>query len=94
MITIRTAQMQAMAAQTQAPRLIEPCPATRTWIAFQMLDMEDKPVPGLAYEVTLPDSAVVTGVLDDDGTVRFDPIVAGNGKIRFPDLDQDAWEPL
>jgi type VI secretion system secreted protein VgrG len=65
-----------------------------TWIEVELVDMEDNPVPGEAYEITLPDGeTVASGTLDENGVARVDGIEPGTCEITFPDLDKDAWEP-
>jgi type VI secretion system secreted protein VgrG len=65
-----------------------------SWIEIELVDMEDEPVPGEAYEITLPDGqTVASGTLDEKGFARIDGIEPGTCKISFPKLDKDAWEP-
>jgi len=65
----------------------------KTWIEIELVDEEGKPVPGEAYEVTLPDGTqVARGSLDHKGFKRIEGIDPGNCKITFPRLDKDAWE--
>ncbi len=64
-----------------------------SWIEIEMVDMDDQPVPGEAYEITLPDGeTVASGTLDEKGLARVEGIEAGTCKVSFPDLDQAAWE--
>jgi hypothetical protein len=65
-----------------------------TWIEIQMVDMESKPVPGVAYRIRLPDGSVHTGTTDVDGLAGFDQITPGSCEVQFPELDADAWKPL
>ncbi len=65
---------------------------TTSWIEIEMVDMDDAPVPGEAYEITLADETVASGTLDEKGLARVEGIEAGTCKISFPDLDQAAWE--
>ena len=65
-----------------------------SWIEIELVDMEDEPVRGQAYEITLPDGeTVASGTLDENGFARINGIEPGTCKVSFPDLDQDAWEP-
>ena len=65
----------------------------KTWIEIELVDEEGKPVPGEAYEVTLPDGTqVASGSLDHKGFKRIEGIDPGSCKITFPRLDKDAWE--
>lgn len=63
-----------------------------SWIEIEMLDEADQPVPGMKYEVKLPDGTVATGVTDGKGYARVDGCEEGNCEITFPDLDKGAWE--
>ncbi len=65
-----------------------------SWIELELVyESNGKPVPGKAYEVTLPDgTTVATGSTDDKGFARIDNIDPGSCEISFPDLDKDAWE--
>ena len=63
-----------------------------SWIEFEMIDEADQPVPGVKYEVKLPDGSVATGVLDNKGFARIDGIEPGQCEICFTGLDKDAWE--
>ena len=65
-----------------------------SWIEFEMVDEADEPVPGIAYEVKLPDDSVATGTLDTQGFARIDGCEPGTCEISFPDLDKDAWEKI
>jgi len=64
-----------------------------TWIELEMVDEEDKGVPGVRYEVTLPDGSVAGGTTDAKGLARIEGFEKGGDcKVTFPDLDQEAWE--
>ena len=70
-------------------------PADTTWVEFELVGEDGEPVPGVRYEVTLPDGTVREGRLNYRGLARFDGIEQpGQCSISFPDLDQDAWESL
>jgi type VI secretion system secreted protein VgrG len=63
------------------------------WIELELKDEANQPVPGEAYEVTLPDGSVAKGTLDGKGFAKIDGIAtAGNCQVTFPNLDKDAWE--
>ena len=67
----------------------------KSWIEFEMVDGDNKPVTGVAYRVTLPDGqSVAEGTLDEKVFARIEGIEPGSCKITFPNLDQDAWEAL
>jgi hypothetical protein len=62
------------------------------WVEIAMVDQEGMPVPGQAYEITLPDATVVQGSTDAKGRGRVDGIDAGNCRVTFPRLDREAWK--
>jgi hypothetical protein len=84
---------------SSAPRGAAPAPAppgprpapTKTWIEFQLLDNDDKPIPNERYKVKLTDGSTKDGHLDSSGTVRFAGIDPGSCDISFPDLDAKDW---
>ena len=65
-----------------------------SWIEIALVyESNGKPVPGMAFEVTLPDGQTVySGSLDDNGFARVDHIDPGSCQISFPYLDKEAWE--
>ena len=66
----------------------------KSWIEIEMVDEDDKPVPGMAYRITMADESVAEGTLDDKGLARIEGIEPGTCKITFPTLDKDAWEKI
>jgi hypothetical protein len=64
----------------------------KTWVEFEVVDMEDKPVSGYRFRVVLPDGSAQEGTLDKTGKVRFEKIDFDNSMFSLPDLDQEAWE--
>jgi len=65
-----------------------------SWIEIELVDKEDKPVPGKMYKITLSDDSVIEGTLDGDGFARHDGIPKGTCKVTFPELDKNAWEKI
>jgi type VI secretion system secreted protein VgrG len=66
----------------------------KSWIEIELMDEANKPVPGEAYRVTLPDGTTLAeGTLDEKGFARVDGIDPGTCKVTFPNLDKDAWQP-
>jgi type VI secretion system secreted protein VgrG len=65
-----------------------------SWIEFEMVGEDDKPIPGVRYKVTLPDDTVSEGSLNEKGFVKIDGCEPGTAKITFPDLDGGAWEKI
>ena len=67
----------------------------KSWIEIEMVDQEDKRLPGMPYRVTLADGETVAeGTLDEKGFARIDHIDPGSCKVTFPTLDQEAWEEI
>lgn len=65
----------------------------KSWIEIVLVDMENRPVPGEPYRITLPDNSVAEGTLDENGFARVEAFDAGNCKITFPNRDQSVWSP-
>ena len=65
-----------------------------SWIEFEMVGEDDKPIPGVRYKVTLPDDTVSEGSLNEKGFAKIDGFEPGNCRITFPDLDGGAWEKI
>jgi type VI secretion system secreted protein VgrG len=66
----------------------------KSWIEIELVDEDNKPVPGERYQITLPDGATIaSGTLNEKGFARVDGIDPGTCKVTFPDLDKDAWKP-
>ena len=97
---------QILAVETEVPTLAggyepepepekEPRPAPvkqTTWIAVQLLDEADSPVPGVRYEIARPNGALLcTGTLDGEGSVHVTDIPAGEYEVGFPELDRNVW---
>ena len=92
MLTVRQNQMDAIANSSPGTQMVTPCPADATWIEVQLVDMDQNPMPGEKYRIKLPDSSLMEGVLDKDGKVRFNNIVAGQADITFPEIDKNEWD--
>ncbi len=63
----------------------------KSWIEIELLDEQDKPIPGEPYEVKLPDGSVAHGTLDNKGFARIEGFEPGQCQVTFPRLDQDVW---
>ena len=63
----------------------------KTWVEFDLLDKNKRPVKGLSVEVTLPDGSIEKGSLSEKGSFRKDGIDPGTCRVRFPDLDGREW---
>ena len=57
-----------------------------------MVDEADQPWVGERYEIELPDGKIRKGTLDANGCARLENLKPGSVKLRFPNLDSDAWE--
>jgi hypothetical protein len=66
----------------------------RSWIEVQLVGEDDSPIPGEAYEIRLPGGTLVSGTLDDQGSVRIDALAPGTCQVSFPNLDKDAWTAI
>ena len=62
------------------------------FVGFQLNDDAGKPLPGVAYEVTLPDQSVASGTTDEKGEVMITNLDPGDCQITFPGMDEEAWE--
>ncbi|PYY02433.1 MAG: hypothetical protein DMG63_00715 [Acidobacteria bacterium] len=64
------------------------------WIEIKLVDTDNKPVPGEAYRIILPDGQTAAeGTLDEKGFARVDGIDPGTCKVTFPNLDKSVWKP-
>ena len=73
-----------------------PAPLTSMlhWIEIELVGEDDAPIPHQPYEIRLPDGLLVQGALDERGLARIDRLpVGGECRVRFPQLDRDAWQP-
>lgn len=89
----RNAQLPRQAAPLQPPSLPQrpPPPALKTFIEIVLLDEDGRPVPGEAFQITLPDGRVQTGTLDRSGFARVDGIDPGTCDVQFPRIDGREW---
>jgi type VI secretion system secreted protein VgrG len=67
--------------------------AKKSWIEIELVNDIDEPVPGEVYEIELPDGSVASGTTDENGFARVEGFESGTCKIKFPNLDKEAWEP-
>ncbi len=63
------------------------------WIEVELIDDEGNPRAGERYFVELPDGTTKSGTLDSEGRARIEGVDPGTGKVSFPDLDQDLYDP-
>jgi hypothetical protein len=86
----RTAQVQLCHEPGQAGDKLR----LRSWIEVQLLGEDDSPIPDEAYEIRLPGGTLLTGTLDENGSMRIDDIPPGTCQVSFPNLDKEAWVPI
>lgn len=83
--------MAALSPSSHRP-VVMPC--DRHWIEIVLLDEDEQPVPGAAYEVRLPDGSALNGSLNDKGRAWIKSILAGTCEVIFPGRDNDSWRRL
>jgi len=59
----------------------------KTFVEFQLLNEIGEPIANEAYELTLPDGTLLTGLLDENGFVHVANVPRGNCSIKFPKLE-------
>jgi phage baseplate assembly protein gpV len=62
------------------------------WLAIELVDKDDKPVPMIRYKVVGPDGVEHTGLTDPDGRARIEGLSPGDCAVTFPDLHVGEWE--
>jgi hypothetical protein len=62
-----------------------------TWIAIELLGEDGLPIPGEAYQITLPDGSTRDGALDNTGKAMIRGIDPDQCGVTFPQLDQQTW---
>jgi hypothetical protein len=78
---------------TERPKTSPPRRPPKTWVEIALVDAENRPMPGVAFIVTLPGGQRVHGRLDPNGTARLNDTDPGNCDVVFPDLDGREWGP-
>lgn len=58
------------------------------WIEVRLLDLDDVPLAGEQYAITLPDNSKRNGKLDARGIARLDGIPEGTCIVEFPGIDR------
>jgi hypothetical protein len=86
----RTAHVQLIAEPGKAGDKLRP----PTWVEIELVGEDDEPIPGARYRITAPGGTVREGELDEEGRARLDGIAPGACRVTFPELDEDAWEPV
>jgi len=64
----------------------------KTWIAVKLVGEDGEGVSGISYEVTDTKGKVHRGRTDMQGVGHVAGLDPGSCKVRFPELDKDAWE--
>jgi hypothetical protein len=68
-----------------------PEPKPDAWIAIEVVDDDDKPVPKVAYRIECDDGRVRTGTTDRNGKAREEGIAPGSCEVSFPALHETDW---
>jgi type VI secretion system secreted protein VgrG len=63
-----------------------------SWIEIELVGEDDRPIAGEPYRVTLPNGAVASGTLDENGLARLEGFEPGSCQVTFPNRDTEAWE--
>jgi hypothetical protein len=59
----------------------------KSWIAVQLVDEDNKPVPKAKFKIRFPDGVEEEHELDDNGYKYFPDLDPGECEIGFPDLE-------
>jgi hypothetical protein len=62
-----------------------------TWIDIQLVDQDNRPIPGEKYQLKLTDGSTREGILDGEGRVRVTDIPPGSCQVCFPEFDGGEW---
>jgi type VI secretion system secreted protein VgrG len=101
MATIKAEQRQQRTGKYGAPLTIPHRPAStppgeepkkNNWVEVKLVDMENKPVVGEAYQVWLGEQVVAEGTLDKNGYAKVEGFDPSEVKVTFPNLDKSVWE--
>lgn len=84
---LKSPSSEAPITPSQLARMVQ-----KHWVAIELVDEDGNGVEGVSYSIMTPDNQEYTGVTDATGSARVDNIPAGQCKIRFPDLDKDAYK--
>ncbi len=56
------------------------------FVEFRLIDNDGNPIPGKTYNVTDAAGNTASGLLDNDGYAKVEPVKAGACRIEFPEL--------
>jgi type VI secretion system secreted protein VgrG len=62
------------------------------WVAIELIDNTDRPIPNQAYRIVLPDGSTTEGTLNSEGKARVEGIDPGQCQVSFPGLAD--WEKV
>ncbi len=86
-------QRSGLAGEGMRPRPAALARETKTWVEFQLIDVDGNHVSNAMYKVKLPDGSIVNGRLNEQGLVRFNNIDPGQCEITFTEIDAREWHP-
>jgi type VI secretion system secreted protein VgrG len=66
----------------------------KTWITIRIVDADDEPLRGVAYQLRMPNGAIRRGTVDEDGQVTFHGIDPGECELTLPEIDEGYWEKV
>jgi hypothetical protein len=61
------------------------------WIRVIVVDVEDRPVAGVAYRIELTDGRVQEGRTDADGALYYDEMPGGECTLSLIERDESTW---
>jgi hypothetical protein len=79
----------------RAPLLSElapPPPVETAWIEVLVVDEDDEPVAGQAYEIRLSDGRLRRARTNEHGILRYEALPEGTCEVTLVALDQSAWQ--
>lgn len=76
------------------PEPLQDAPVATSKIIIELVGEDDRPIPGERYRLVLPDRSVREGKLDSHGCALVTGLPSGTCKVSFPNLDEEAWEPI
>jgi hypothetical protein len=77
--------------ETSTTPALGPEPRPDAWIAIEVVDDDDKPVPNVAYRIQCADGRVRTGTTDRKGKAREEGLQPGDCEVSFPALHETDW---
>ena len=65
-------------------------PERPSWIEIAVVDAYGRPITNRPYRLRLPDGSVRTGVLNDQGLIRFDDVDPGECTLELGEVEAEA----